>query len=133
MLNQNCHTRKAQLHLKGLRFPAYIGWYEEERESLQDIIVSVELVLKGVPNAVRTDTLEETLCYGSISERLTDRLEGKSFYLLENAAGAIEEELTAFSPLILSYRISVSKAKIPIKMPYESVQFILEGSVGHEE
>ncbi len=124
---ENLQSRRARLCLTGLRFSAYIGWTEQERMDLQSICISLELFLNGVPNATRSDSLEETICYGYLTEKIKDRVENKEFRLLEKVAATIEESLEEYKPLIRSYEVRVSKANVPIAMPYEAIEFVLEG------
>lgn len=130
--NSRNFDRRAQLVIERLRFPAYLGWTSEERRSTQSLFVSLELNLNGVPNATRSDCLEETICYGQLVQKLSETLENQTFKLLERVAEEVESCLESFQPLIEEYKITIEKEFVPIPTPFESVKFVLRGKAASE-
>ncbi len=126
-LKESQMHRRAQLVLDRLCFSAFVGWTEEERAAPQSIFVSLKIDLKGVPNACRSDVLEETICYGKIVSDLDRILSGSTYKLLEHIAAIVESSLEQYHPLVSKYEIIVEKENVPIPVSYSAVKFRLIG------
>ena len=76
------------IHIKNLRLKAVFGVNEWERESKQDVVINVELEFDGT-DAVKTDSVEHTVDYHTLTEKIVTAVEQSEFYLLESLANHV--------------------------------------------
>jgi dihydroneopterin aldolase len=77
--------------LKGMRFHAFVGATEAERQQAQTIEVDLELWLPSLRDAGQRDDLRATLDYGRAFEATRAVVEGQRANLLEHLAERIAE------------------------------------------
>ena len=71
-----------KITIENLRLRTVIGINDWERETMQDVVVNVELEL--APGTVFThDTIDETVDYKKLNKRLIAEVERSSFFLIE--------------------------------------------------
>lgn len=74
--------------IEGLRFFAIIGINDWERIARQ--LIEIDLTLHAdLSSAARTDSIEDTVNYRTISRRVQDVVENSEFGLLEKLADAV--------------------------------------------
>lgn len=82
------HTDR--IHVRDLNLRCIIGIYPEERKDRQDVVVN--LVLEGdFSRAARTDAIEDTANYKTITKRIIQLVENSEFFLVETLAERIAE------------------------------------------
>jgi len=71
--------------IEGLEVRTVIGIYDWEREIRQTVRLDLEMAW-DISQAGKTDNIEDTLDYKSVSKRLIDFVEGSEFGLIESLA-----------------------------------------------
>lgn len=77
-----------KIRIKNLRLKTILGVNARERESPQEVAVHVELEFDG-ERAAATDDIDETVDYGTLTERIVREVEASRYHLLEALAGHI--------------------------------------------
>ncbi len=78
------------IYLNDLRIDTVIGIYEWERRSRQTLVFDLEMAT-DIRHAAETDTIEDTLNYGAVAERLMDYVSGSEFHLIETLAERVAD------------------------------------------
>jgi len=74
------------LFIRDLSFFVHLGWSPEERRSLQEVRISIELRFRAAPRATNTDKLDDTICYDAINKALSQHFFSKEYALIEKVA-----------------------------------------------
>ncbi len=69
------------IKIKDLRLRTTIGVHEWERQTVQDVVITVELEYDG--GVIVQDEIQETIDYKSLTKKIILAVEGSHFYLLE--------------------------------------------------
>lgn len=72
----------AQIQIKDLRLRTYIGFNEEEREHLQDVVINA-LIEYPASQACQTDEILDAVNYKDICKHMIHHVEANRFLLLE--------------------------------------------------
>lgn len=115
---------RAQLILHDLQVQANIGWTDEERNTPQTLLVSVEIHYASLPLACTTDELSQTLCYHQLCNQIHEFTESISFRLIETFNHALYQFILALLPQETRLKLSVKKFPT-IKGLSQGVSFIL--------
>ncbi len=103
------------IRLRELVLRVHLGCTHEERAKPQEVRISVELRFETAPQGTITDALEDTICYGKISDEIRKCCETREYQLIEkmgyDAYGTVRE-LTGEEVAI---GISVHKVRPPIE------------------
>ncbi|MDH2905886.1 MAG: dihydroneopterin aldolase [Methanomassiliicoccales archaeon] len=92
-----------RLHLRCI-----IGINDIERKQKQDVLINVEL-LTDMAEAIRTDRIESTVDYKSVTKEIISKVEGSEFFLLEAMAGMIADICVA--------KHGVKRARVTVEKP----------------
>lgn len=77
-----------KIYVRDLQLRCIIGIFPEERKNRQDVVVN--LLLEGpFSEAARTDSIEHTANYKTITKRIIELVEGSEFFLIETLAERI--------------------------------------------
>ena len=76
------------IRIKNLRLRAIIGINDWERKDLQDIVINVDIEYDGTKPA-RTDNIDDTVNYRSLTKRIIREVEQSRFQLLDSLAGHV--------------------------------------------
>lgn len=98
----------AIIEVKNLRLRTYIGFNQEEREKLQDVVINLEIHYLANDEVFR-DSVEEALNYKTITKNVIAHVEGGQFLLLE--------KLVADVLALCSDHTQVSYARVSIDKP----------------
>jgi dihydroneopterin aldolase len=101
------------LTLKGLRFNALHGYYEEEREQGNDFEVDLEFGLNLRP-AGETDDLSKTIDYQKAEMLVRKVMEGPSIKLIETLALRIGDSVFEQFAELHKLEVAVRKLSPPI-------------------
>lgn len=111
------------LFLKGLRFYAYHGVFEQERAVGNTF--TVDLKLGGdFKQACQSDAIEHALNYGDVYNVVAEVMAIPS-RLLEHVAERICQRLKASFPLIATMEVTLTKTNPPLVGEMESASVIL--------
>ena len=80
--------------LKNATFKCNVGITEEEQEQKQEIIVDLEIE-RSLQQAATTDNIKDTLDYYAIHKEIKNKIENKSYKLIETMAEEIAEIIPA--------------------------------------
>lgn len=106
------------LTLKGLRFDAKHGYYEQER--LEGNQFEVDLIFRlDLAPAGTSDELEQTLDYQAAEKIVKQVMEGPSVKLIETLAHRIGRQLFETFPAVQQLEVYVRKLHPPIETPAE--------------
>lgn len=73
------------LFIRELRVETIIGVFEWEKRNRQTLIIDVEMAV-DISKAVETDSLQDTVDYKAVADRLTAYMESNHFNLVESLA-----------------------------------------------
>lgn len=107
-------NQDSRLILKGLKYRAGHGFYEEERREGNDFEVDLIFEL-DLREAGRSDDLEQTLNYEEAESTVREVMEGPSRKLIETLVLNIGERLFGQYPDVQHLEVSVRKLDPPLK------------------
>lgn len=113
-----------KITLKGIRFNAFHGVYEEERKQGNTFEVDVTVFTDFSPEALADDSLMGTLDYEEIYRCVAEEMDTSS-YLLEHVAFRIAKRLLKEFSQIHRTEITVSKFNPPIGGPCDKAEVSL--------
>lgn len=114
-----------KIALKGIKFDAHHGVYEEERRKGNAFEVDVEVSTDFSPEALADDSLIGTLDYEEIYRCINEEMETSS-YLLEHVAYRIGKRLMKEFSQIHDVEVKVRKFNPPIGGPCEKTEVTLK-------
>jgi D-erythro-7,8-dihydroneopterin triphosphate epimerase len=74
--------------IRNLLLRAVIGVNEDERRNVQDVVLNVTLEVDTRP-AGRSDRIEDTVNYRTITKQIIAHVEGSRYYLVEKLAAEV--------------------------------------------
>lgn len=77
------NTLISHLEINNLRIKVKIGNSKEERLKPQDVEISLKIYFNILPNACKTDLIDDTICYDKICREITLLSESREFKLIE--------------------------------------------------
>lgn len=108
-----------RIALRGLQVRGWHGVLERERAEGQQFVVDVVLHV-DTETAARTDTLRETVDYGSLADRLAAVVGGEPVNLIETVAGRLADVCLA-TPGVAVAEVTVHKPEAPIEQRFDDV------------
>jgi dihydroneopterin aldolase/D-erythro-7,8-dihydroneopterin triphosphate epimerase len=79
-----------RIHIRDLALRCIIGIFPEEREKVQDVMINVTMEC-DIPNAGRSDRIEDTVDYKAINKNIIRMVEDSEFNLIETMAETIAD------------------------------------------
>jgi 7,8-dihydroneopterin aldolase/epimerase/oxygenase len=107
------------IEITGLEVFAHHGVHDFERRDGQPFVFDIRL--EGPAAAERSDSLEDTLDYGAVCDRVVELAGGGPYNLLERLAAVIADDLIELFPAA-SVTVTVHKPKAPIGHPFGDVR-----------
>lgn len=107
------------IRILGLRVACHIGVSDEERSSLQDVLVDVEAEL-DLGKAATSDDLRATLDYGTVTDAVAGVVRATRSKLLEHLAGEIAATVLGYRE-VLAVTVTVGKASPPVDQDVASI------------
>lgn len=114
---------KGELKLSGMKFHAYHGCLDFEREKGADYLVDFQAEIE-LDKAARTDSLEDTLDYSRIYDIVKEEMSIPS-NLIENVTARIFRAIEKAFPNLEHFSIRLSKLAPPVGGESESAQIYL--------
>jgi dihydroneopterin aldolase len=112
----------SRLLLKKVEFDIHLGCFDAESRNKQPIWVEFDIIFKNLPGACQSDSLNETICYATLSDAVGNFLHNKAFKTLEALAAAIFITVKPLTTPQSSLRIGVTKHPT-LNFPNESATF----------
>ena len=109
-----------QIKIENLEIFANHGVYPEENRLGQKFLVSCILYV-DTRKAGKTDDLEASVNYGTISHLIKEKMEEKNYRLIEAVAEQLAEEILLFDEKIRKVMVEVKKPWAPVGLPLETV------------
>ena len=103
------------LRIEDLSLNVHLGCKLEERNKFQEVRIAAELRFSETPKGAFTDSLDDTVCLGKLSEAIRSYCESREFQLIEKMGVEVYSlirEMTAPGVLV---GISIHKVHPPIK------------------
>ena len=110
-----------KIFVKGLQIQAFIGVHEHEYESVQPIIIDMELDMGQMP-APKEDKLHETLDYGLIAEKAEELALENHIQLVETLADRIANWALSADPRVQACMVRISKPQALLKADLAGVE-----------
>lgn len=96
-----------KIYVRDLSLRCIIGIYPDERKNRQDVLVN--LMLEGpFSEAARTDNIEHTANYKTITKQIIQLVEDSEFFLVETLAEKISEVCLA-DPRVMRATVTLDK------------------------
>ncbi len=96
-----------EIHIKNLRLRTYIGFNEEERTKLQDVVINIKMQYDA-REAMQSDEVADACDYKILNKKIIHLVENNRFNLLEKMASDIQK-IIARDPLIMRASIEIDK------------------------
>lgn len=109
-----------EIHIENLEFFANHGVFPEETKLGQKFVVSLTLYMH-TRKAGKTDALEASVDYGSVSHFITEFMKQHTFRLIEAAAENLVQALLLKFSLLEGIDLELKKPWAPIGLPVEYV------------
>ena len=109
-----------QIKIENLEIFANHGVYPEENRLGQKFLVSCILYV-NTRKAGKTDDLEASVNYGTISHLIKEKMEEKNYRLIEAVAEQLAEEILLFDEKIRKVMVEVKKPWAPVGLPLKTV------------
>lgn len=113
------------IKITNLKVFAHHGVFPEETKNGQYFYVNATLYL-DCRKAGKTDCLEHSINYGTVSHFITDFLTTHTYKLLETAAEQLVESMLLSMDLLQKVRLEICKPQAPIGLPFENVSLTIE-------
>ena len=97
-----------RIEIRDLMVRAIVGINDEERVNRQDVVINLTIWI-DFRAAGRSDNIDDTLNYRTLSKQVIEMVEGSSFFLVEKLADEIARLRLEFSESIERIRVSVEK------------------------
>jgi len=79
-----------RIHIRDLLLRGIVGINEDERQKKQDVVINLTLEL-NLRRAGRSDNIEDTANYRTITKQIIEFVEASDFFLVERLAEGIAE------------------------------------------
>jgi dihydroneopterin aldolase len=107
------------LRLRGIRVNAHMGVSAAERAKFQQLVVAVDLELKGERYPV-SDELDRAVDYAQIVRIADEATQGQADLLLETFALRVARRLAEHWPAATAVCVAVTKAVVPTTTPTDA-------------
>lgn len=91
-------------------FPCHIGVTKEERASVQDILIDVDLKIDLAP-AGRSDSIHDTVNYSEVWAAMNECAAAEEFRLVEALAARVGRAILERFPLVEAVDVRVTKPR----------------------
>lgn len=115
----------ASLHIHDLSLWVNLGIRDIEKTERQEIRLSVDLEFSKIPDACRTDKLDDTVCYHELCRKITALVEEKPYAMLEKMAQDILNLIKSETSNDVKVKVRLHKVRPPIARLEGGVSFTL--------
>jgi len=112
-----------EISIRGLQVFAHHGVLAEERQIGQRFVIDVELTI-DLAQAGKSDSLADTVDYGSLIERVQEVVASERWNLIERVAQRVAETVFEFKP-VLAVKVTVRKPDAPIRAEFDDVAVVI--------
>ncbi len=104
----------SSLSLKRLRLLVRLGCSAEERSIPQYVSVEVEVRFQSPPQGCQSDSLQETICYAQLSEKIKRVCDQREYALIEKLGWAIYQAVRELLPQSALLLVRTHKERPPV-------------------
>src|SRR5579883_919203 len=97
----------ATIYINDLHVDCILGVGDAERSKLQTVSISIEIVVDAA-TAVKTDAVDDTVNYSTLSKEVVSVISQSSFHLLESMASSIVDICLGYEKTV-SVTVKVTK------------------------
>jgi FolB domain-containing protein len=90
--------KTALLKIFGLQLSVNLGCTEQERDVKQTITIDIEIHFNTLPKALKSDNLNDTICFDALIKKIQDATCKKHYNLIEHIGSEIFEITKKVSP-----------------------------------
>lgn len=119
-MNPNYHA----LRLEDIRLQVRLGCLEEERIHPQEVRLTVEFRFDQEPSFLKSDMLEETICYVKVTEALARHCEAREFKLIERVAYEAYRIAREFAGSGVTVALRAHKIRPPVEKLTGGASFV---------
>ena len=116
-----------RIAIRDLRVETHIGASVDERDRLQAVYVTVEL-LADLSRAGSTDDLADTIDYGFVTSEIAELVRGSRCALLEHLAEKIAMRIAEVTP-VSSVSVEVAKESPPVTEDVAAISVRIERGI----
>jgi dihydroneopterin aldolase len=113
-------SKNDQISIIGIKGFGYHGVFEHEARDGQDFFVDVVMNL-DLSKASQTDSLDDTVDYGAITDLVISEILGPRVQLIEKLAARIADSVLRKDRRILSASITVHKPSAPVSAAVKDI------------
>jgi dihydroneopterin aldolase len=117
---------KSRLSIESLSVYCFLGCFEEEHRARQEVRVSLTVEFEQLPKACSSDRLEDTICYGTVCEKIQQIAKSQKFYTVEYLGNALFQNLEESFFKGNKWKLKVQKVSPPVHGLLNGVFFELE-------
>ena len=117
---------RGTLRLKELKLQVHLGCSASERALLQEIRISIDIRMRELPAACHSDSIEDTLCYGKLSEEILAFCKRSSFQTIEKLSMGCYTLIESLISKEDAFRISLHKVNPPVDALFGGAFFEIE-------
>ena len=96
-----------EINIKGLKVEAVIGVLATEKVKPQPLLIDIAIKFNAA-KSVKSDNLEDTIDYFTLSKLVKEKVQNSNFQLLEKLADFILKEITAIN-LVKAASVTIHK------------------------
>lgn len=100
---------KTSLYVRGLELRVFLGWPKNERLEEQTVLLDMTIHFPKPPHACVTDNLEDTYCYSLLSADIQEKIESKTFHLIEHLSCEIYNIVKLILPPHSKINVKITK------------------------
>ena len=117
---------KSRLVIESLSVYCFLGCFEEEHRARQEVRVSITVDFDQLPEACETDRLEDTICYGTVCDRIHQIVKSQKFYTVEYLGKTLFQSLDDSFFKGCKWKLKIHKVNPPVLGLLHGVFFELE-------
>lgn len=116
---------KSMLEINRLMLPIHIGTTEQERMISQDIEFNITIIFLSLPKACESLNVDDTVCYGILTQNIIDFCKDKHFFLIEQLCYELYKYLQQIIKIDSQIKLKICK-RPPIEQIIGNSCFTIE-------
>ena len=128
-LSQNVPLKiHSLLEINSFQLPLNIGLKQKERLKSQKIIFDLRIYFLKPPKVYKTHSLDDSVCYTHICDRIRNLTKGQTFVLIENLCHHVWKNIKTTLPRYCLLRLKVTKISPPsIPQAKKGISYTING------
>ena len=125
-------TLSAEMKIQKLRLMVHLGVPAPERVETQPVDIDVVLEFSTLPGGCLSDSIDETICYGTLADEFRKEIAGKEYKLIEKLAHdlfAVTKRMVSSLREVSRVEVAVVKVNAPVEGLRDGVRFVVRDGV----